>query len=154
MRCDFRFFHWLRVRYSEVDWQGIVFNAHYLTYMDVAVTEYFRNIGLDYKKLAQEGKMDMALVKTTLEFRSSAMFDDELEIGVRISQVGRTSYNVEFEIYKMGIEDMLFRGQTIYVNYDPVKRKSEPVPDFFRSLVQGFEIDGENLSLLRCMGVQ
>jgi len=139
MRSDFRFFHPLRVRYSEVDWQGIVFNAHYLTYLDVAVTEYFRNIGLDYKQLAQEGKMDMALVKTTLEYKSSAMFDDELDIGVRISHVGNTSYNVEFEIYKTGLEDLVLIGQTIYVNYNPVKRKSEPVPDFFRSLVQAFE---------------
>ena len=139
MRCDFRFFHQLRVRYSEVDWQGIVFNAHYLTFMDVAVTEYLRNIGLDYKQLAQEGKMDMALVKTTLDFISSAMFDDELEIGVRISHVGKTSYNVEVEIYKTGFEDMVLRGQTVYINYDPVKRKSETVPDFFRSLVQAFE---------------
>ncbi|MBC2722399.1 thioesterase family protein [Desulfosporosinus sp.] len=138
MRSDFRFFHRLRVRYSEVDWQGIVFNAHYLTYLDVAVTEYFRTIGLDYKQLAQEGKMDMALVKTTLEYKSSAMFDDELDIGVRISHVGNTSYNAEFEIYKTGLEDLVLIAQTIYVNYNPVKRKSEPVPDFFRSLVQTF----------------
>ncbi len=139
MRSDFRFFHRLRVRYSEVDWQGIVFNAHYLTYMDVAVTEYFRNMSIDYKRLAQEGKMDMALVKTTLEFKSSAMFDEELEIGTRISRLGNTSYCVDFEIYKTGLEDLIFRAQTIYVNYNPVKRRAEPVPEFFRALVQTFE---------------
>lgn len=139
MRSDFRFFHRLRVRYSEVDWQGIVFNAHYLTYIDVAVTEYFRNIGVDYKRLAQEGKMDMALVKTTLEFKSSAMFDEELEIGTRISHIGNTSYSVEFEIYKTGLEDLVLRAQTIYVNYNTLKRRADRVPDFFRSLVQTFE---------------
>ncbi len=139
MRSDFRFFHRLRIRYSEVDWQGIVFNAHYLTYMDVAVTEYFRSMRIDYKRLAQEGKMDMAVVKTTLEFKSSAMFDEELEIGTRISNMGNTSYSVEFEIYKMGLEDLIFRAQTIYVNYNIVKRRAEPVPEFFRSVVQNFE---------------
>jgi len=139
MRSDFRFFYRLRVRYSEVDWQGIVFNAHYLTYMDVAVTEYFRNMGIDYKQLAQEGKMDMALVKTTLEFKSPAMFDEQLEIGTRISHIGNKSYNVEFEIYKTGLEDLVLRAQTIYVNYSPKNCKSDPVPNFFRSLVQAFE---------------
>ncbi len=139
MRSDFRFFHRLRVRYSEVDWQGIVFNAHYLTYLDVAITEYFRKIGLDYMQLVQEGKMDMALVKTTLEFKSSAMFDEELEIGTRIFHIGNTSYSVEFEIYKTGSEDLVLRAQTIYVNYNSVKRKAEQVPVFFRSSVQTFE---------------
>ena len=139
MRCDFHFFHRLRVRYSEVDWQGIVFNAHYLTYLDVAVTEYFRNLRIDYKRLAQEGKMDMALVKTTLEFRSSAMFDDELEIGTRISNMGNKSYCVDFEIYKTDLDDLVFSAKTIYVNYNPLKRRAEPVPDFFRSLVRTFE---------------
>ena len=41
-RDDFRFFHPLRVRWAEVDPQGIVFNGNYLTYADVAITEYFR----------------------------------------------------------------------------------------------------------------
>jgi acyl-CoA thioester hydrolase len=41
-RDAFRFFHPLRVRWAEVDPQSIVFNGHYLTYADVAITEYFR----------------------------------------------------------------------------------------------------------------
>ncbi len=139
MRTDFGFFHRLRVRYSEVDWRGNVFNAHYLTYMDVAIIEYFRHIGVDYKKLATEGKMALPLVKTTLEFKSSVMFDDELEIGTRISQIGNTSYTVDFEIYKEGFEDLVLKAQTVYVNYNPAKRTAEPVPDFFRSLVETYE---------------
>lgn len=39
---QFTFFHTLRVRWAEVDPQSIVFNGHYLTYADVAITEYFR----------------------------------------------------------------------------------------------------------------
>lgn len=36
-------FHYpLRVRWAEVDRQGIVFNGHYLTYFDVGITEYWR----------------------------------------------------------------------------------------------------------------
>ncbi|MGE4274353.1 MAG: acyl-CoA thioesterase [Desulfitobacterium sp.] len=139
MRDDFCFFHRLRVRYSEIDWQGIVFNAHYLTYLDVAITEYFRNIGLDYKQLAQEGKMDMALVKTTLEYKSPAMFDDPLEIGVRIPHVGKTSYTADFGIFQASSENLVLTAQTIYVNYDSIKRQSVPVPDFFRTTVQAFE---------------
>jgi len=46
---DFRFLHRLRVRWAEVDMQKIVFNAHYLMYFDVAVTEYWRTLALPYE---------------------------------------------------------------------------------------------------------
>ena len=139
MRTDFGFFHRLRVRYSEVDWRGSVYNAHYLTYMDVAIIEYFRQIGIDYKKLASEGKMALPLVKTTLEFKGFVMFDDKLEIGTRISQIGNTSYTVDFEIYKEGAEDLVLKAQTVYVNYNPSKHTAEKIPYFFRSLIEIYE---------------
>ena len=47
-RSDFNFAWPFRVRYSEVDGQKIVFNAHYLTYFDTAITEYFRALPYDY----------------------------------------------------------------------------------------------------------
>ena len=43
-RGDFRFFHRLRVRWSEVDLQKIVFNPHYLSYIDVAMADYWRDV--------------------------------------------------------------------------------------------------------------
>lgn len=139
LRSDFRFFYPLRVRYAEIDGQGIVFNAHYLTYLDVAITEYFRHLGMDYKQLANEGKMDMALVKTTLEFKSPAFFDDILDIGVRVSSMGNKSYTVDFEVYKESSDLLVLKAQTIYVNYNPKTRKAEPLPSFFRSAIDSFE---------------
>ena len=47
-RGEFTFFHPLRVRWSEVDPQGIVFNPNYLAYADLALTEYMRRIGFPY----------------------------------------------------------------------------------------------------------
>ncbi|SHF54625.1 acyl-CoA thioester hydrolase [Desulfofundulus australicus DSM 11792] len=139
MRSDFRFFHRLRVRYSEIDGQGIVFNAHYLTYLDVAITEYFRHLGLDYNQLAREGKMDMVLVKTTLEFKTPAFFDEVLEIGVRITHIGNKSFTVDFEIYKENSELLVLKAETVYVNYNTATRSTQPVPGFFRSIVENFE---------------
>jgi len=53
MKKEFNFLHTLRVRYAEIDGQSIVFNAHYLTYISVAILEYFRNLDLDYMELAK-----------------------------------------------------------------------------------------------------
>lgn len=144
MKEMFHFYCPLRVRYAEIDGQGIVFNAHYLTYMDVAITEYMRNLGFDFKALAAAGTMDMALVKTTLEFKASAFFDDLLAIGVRISALGRTSYTVDFEIFREDSDDPILVAQTVYVNYNAKTRSAEPIPDFFRRAVERFEKLAEN----------
>ena len=39
------FVHRVRPRYAEVDQQGVVFNAHWLTYFDDACTRFFESIG-------------------------------------------------------------------------------------------------------------
>ena len=49
-RADFRIFHRLRVRWAEVDMQKIVFNAHYLMYIDTAVSDYWRALALPYEE--------------------------------------------------------------------------------------------------------
>jgi acyl-CoA thioester hydrolase len=139
VREKFKFFNTMRVRYSEIDGQGIVFNAHYLTYLDVSFMEYFRSLGLDYKELAKEGKLDMALVKSTLEFKAPAFYDDLLEIGVRVSTFGNTSYTVDFVIFRSGSDELIFKAQSIYVNYNAHTRSAERVPEFFRSLVESYE---------------
>jgi acyl-CoA thioester hydrolase len=139
VREDFRFFNTLRVRYSEIDGQGIVFNAHYMTYLDVSIMEYLRHLGFDYVALAREGKMDMALVRTTLEFKAPAYYDELLDVGVRVAGIGNSSYTVSFEIYRAGSEDLVLKAETVYVNYNVKKRRPEPVPDFFREVVEQFE---------------
>ena len=48
-RTDFRCFHRLRVRWAEVDMQKIVFNAHYLLYIDTAMMDYWRALALPYE---------------------------------------------------------------------------------------------------------
>lgn len=139
MKEDFNFFYRLRVRYSEIDGQGIVFNAHYLTYADVAVTEYFRHIGLDYAQMAAENMMDMALVKSTLEFKSSAFFDDILEIGVRTSRIGNKSFTMVLEIYRENSDEAIASIESVYVSYDMEKRTSEDLPEFFIDKVKELE---------------
>ena len=67
-KSQFNYFFSFRVRYSEVDAQGIVFNAHYLTYFDSAMTEYLRHIGHDYQKEVERSNEDFHTVKTLVEY--------------------------------------------------------------------------------------
>ncbi len=69
-RQNYTFFHSLRVRWAEVDPQGIVFNGNYLTYLDVATTEYYRQLGMSYPADLLRGGGDLFAVKSTLEYRA------------------------------------------------------------------------------------
>ena len=67
----FKFFYEFRVRYAEVDAQGIVFNAHYLTYFDCAVTEYYRIIKYNYKEDVKRNRKDFHVIKTIIDYTDS-----------------------------------------------------------------------------------
>ena len=81
-RSDFRCFHRLRVRWSEVDIQKIVFNAHYLTYADCAMTEYWRALALPYETGMQALGGEVYLKKASVEYHASARLDDLLDVAI------------------------------------------------------------------------
>ncbi len=118
--------------------QAIVFNGNYLTYYDVAWTEYFREIGLDYQRMLEMGA-DTVLARTTIEFKSVARFDDLLEVYVRVSQIGNTSMTFDFEIYREGEQRLIGASQSLYVCIDHKTLKPVRVPDELRRRVSEFE---------------
>ncbi len=136
-RAQFRFHHRLRVRWAEVDRQGIVFNGHYLAYFDVGITEYYRALGYPYPDgLARHGT-DLFVRKAEIEYQAPAHYDDEIDLYVRVERLGRSSFDFRIEIFRT--DDLLVSGKVIYVNADPVARKSAPLPEFLREAIQAFE---------------
>ncbi|MBF6594709.1 MAG: acyl-CoA thioesterase [Thermaceae bacterium] len=136
-KSDFKFFHRLRVRWAEADLQGIVFNGHYLTYADVAITEYWRAIGCPYPSSVQRLGADWLVVKAILEYRAPARYDDELDIGVRVGRIGNSSLQFVLEMF-CG-ENHLIDGEIIYVTVNPQTHKPLRVPDVLREAIGGLE---------------
>ena len=136
-RGDFAFSHPLRVRWAEVDRQGIVFNAHYLTYFDVGITEYWRAIGCPYPDTLLKQGSDTFAVKATIEYKAPARYDDLLEVMVRIGRIGRTSLQFVLQIDRG--ETQLVSGELIYVNAAAESRRLIPLPDFLRDAIARFE---------------
>ncbi len=134
---DFSFVHSLRVRWSEVDMQAIVFNGNYLNYFDVAFTEYWRETGLPDVIAQSEAGLELFARKASIEYHAPARFDDMLEIGVRCSELGRSSMRFVLEIFKG--DDLLVSGEMMYVHADSRVRKSVPVPQEWRDVLTGFE---------------
>ena len=136
-RSDFTFSHPLRVRWAEVDRQGIVFNGHYLTYFDVGIIEYWRAIGYPYPDALLEQGSDTFAVKATIEYKAPARYDDLLDVLVRVARIGRTSLQFVLEIHRG--ESHLISGELIYVNADAATRKPAPAPAFLRAAIARFE---------------
>jgi len=131
-RGDFGFFFPLRVRYAEVDGQGVVFNAHYLTYFDTAITEFMmRHVGYDYIGAVVESGQDYHLVKSLVEYRASIRFDDEIEVAVRIGRLGRTSLTFALAVFPRGGETLLATGEIVWVNTDQASGRPAPLPEPF-----------------------
>lgn len=138
--ADFRHRLPLRVRWAEVDLQGVVFNGHYLTYCDVCVTEYWRAIGMAYPSAFLEIGSDLFVRKATLEYHAPARYDDELEICGRTARLGTTSLAFRVEMYRRGSTgNSLIDGELVYVNTDPATKAPQPVPQRLRERVRAFE---------------
>ncbi len=137
-KANFPFAIPLRVRYSEIDAQGIVYNSHYLTYYDIAITETLRLLKFDYslKAMQQTGK-DFHTVKATVEYHTPLFYDDEFEIRVRCSRIGRASLTWQMAIFLCNSaaqtmssdEKALSTGEVIWVYVDMNKHKSTPLPE-------------------------
>ncbi len=139
----FRFKHRLRVRYSEVDTQMIVFNANYLNYINITASEYFREIlRLDLFELEQSEIIDRVMKKATLEYNNPAILYDWLNIWCRTVKLGNTSIVMEFIITRDEDEGALFTAEIVYVTYNPKKREIKPLPDVLRLSIERYEHGG------------
>ena len=127
----------LRVRWAEVDMQKIVFNGHYLTYIDTAIAEYWREIGLPYPHgYVDRYGSDIYLRKATVEYLGSAGYDDVLTVCCRVARLGRSSMTFHFEIYRE--RELLITAELVYVNAD-AQKKAAPLPEDVRERVKRYE---------------
>ncbi len=136
-RENFRFFTKLRVRWVEVDMQKIVFNGHYLMYLDTAIADYWRALGLPYERAMQALKGDLFVVKSSLEYHGSALYDDILDIGLKCAKVGNSSVLISGGIFKN--QTCLVSAEMVYVFANPQTKQSMTVPTQVRQLLEDFE---------------
>lgn len=121
--------HQLRVRWGEVDAQGVVFNPNYLLYADVAGTEYFRHLGRD--GLTVPDFLELYVVDAHLSFKSPARYDDLIDCAVEPVRIGTSSFHLKITISRDG--DLLTEITLTYVR--AVDGQSTPLSDAFRALV-------------------
>ncbi|WP_019873767.1 acyl-CoA thioesterase [Sporichthya polymorpha] len=115
----------IRVRYHECDGQKIVFNAWYLAYADIAVTEAARALFGSYAALEAKGA-DIVVAEANVRYFGSAGFDDELIVEVWTERLGNTSMVLRFDVMKNG--ELITRVTTRYVWVDTETLKPKAPP--------------------------
>jgi acyl-CoA thioester hydrolase len=133
------FVHHLRVRYNECDAQGHVFNANYLVYFDVTLTELWREALGSYEALTADG-LDLVVAEVGVRFRAPARFDDELEITLEVERLGNTSMVSAVRIARDADELAEGRIVHIFVRADRLGEKA-PIPDHVRRKLRRYAID-------------
>lgn len=134
---EFRFSHRLRVRWTEVDLQQVVFFGHYVTYFDLAMAEYFRAMGRPYPDGLVADGGDLFVKKVDCEYFGSAHYDEELDIGVRTERLGRSSLTLAVAVMRDG--ETLAAGHVVYVHADPASRQALPLPADLRESIAAFD---------------
>ncbi len=135
--ADFRALERLRVRWVEIDAQQIVFNGHYLTYFDTAMSAYWRALAMPYAETMARLGGDLYVRKATLEYEASARYDDRLGVGVRCLRIGRSSLTCGAAAFRHG--ELLVGGELVYVYADPRTQRPQPVPAELRRAIEAFE---------------
>jgi acyl-CoA thioester hydrolase len=125
------FVHRVRVRYAEIDGQGVVFNAHWLTYFDDACTRFvdamgFRSMWVD--------EFDVMLVKATLEWQGPARFDEWVDIAVWPARLGTTSFDLTYDATVDGRPAC--RATITYVSVKPGANTSMEIPPPVRAALE------------------
>ena len=144
MKPPFKFSARTRVGFSDTDAQGIVYYGRYFPYIDLARVEYHRKLGLLGMEVGEPG-VEFVTRACTIEYDAPAVFDDELEVFIRVARIGRTSATYEAAVYRARDDVLMVTATQTLVMVDLEERKACEIPERFRSTIAGFE--GDDVSL-------
>jgi YbgC/YbaW family acyl-CoA thioester hydrolase len=123
-----------KVRYSDSDSQGVVFNANYLAYFDDALADYFEALGYPGHELAGHG-YEVLVAHAELDYLAPARIGDALAVGCRAARIGTKSIRFDLEVWDETTNSAVVRGHEIYVTVDAETFASREVPPFLRTAI-------------------
>lgn len=124
------FNHRIRVRYGECDPQGVAFNANYLAWFDVAITELWRERLGGYRELLSGGT-DSVVAEATVRYLAPVRFDELIDLGVSIGRIGNTSLVTGHTVMREG--ELCAEGSIRYVFIDVGSGRPTPIPESVRA---------------------
>ena len=135
---DYKFFHPTEVRYGDLDPQGHVNNAKYLTYFEQARVYYFMKLGL-FGKDQSFMEIGVIIADIHVTYHTPTHYGDPIKVGVRFDKIGNKSMTVEQCVMNAETGEVMASGTVILVTFDYEKRMTIPVPEDWRKKITEFE---------------
>jgi acyl-CoA thioester hydrolase len=134
---QFNFYHPIEVRYGDLDPQGHVNNASYLTYFEQARIAYIADLGL----WTSGSFIDIGIILADahLNFRKAVVFGQAVRVGVRVAHLGTKSLRMEYSLQDKADGAEMANGSTILVTFDYRTGSTIPIPEHWRSAISLFE---------------
>lgn len=123
-----------KIRYSDCDPQGIVFNANYVRYWDDAITDWFEELGFGGIELGGIG-VDVVTARVEIDFKAAAKLGDTLVTEAAVERFGDTSMTVLVTTRRQSDGQIVTAGKAMYVFVDPEGFRPIAVPESFREAV-------------------
>lgn len=148
-KSDFAFHHTFRVRWSETDAQGVVFNARFLDYADIAITEYYRAV--NWRSHQPDQPFEFHVKKATVLWTAPILPDEMIEVMARTVKVGNTSKTQLVEIHgyhEDGRDDLRAEVELVSVHVDLETHRPQPLPEWVGKVFADFDarVTGNSLA--------
>ena len=120
------------MRFRDIDGMGHVNNAVYLSYVELARTQFYMQVA---KKRSLE-EIDFILAHVDIDFDSQAVWGDQIQVAVWPSKIGSSSFTLSYEISETKSGRVFARAKSVLVTYDYEKKTPKPIPPDFRKLLE------------------
>ncbi len=132
-------------RFAEIDRQGVVFNAHYLTWFDEACGGFLGHCGVPYPELIDSG-FDIQVVHTEIDFELPVGWRHVVRVAVSCERIGSTSFTLGFAVLRTDDtgEKIAVRGHNVYVVVSTDDWGKRQIPDVLREALSS--VDGKGIT--------
>jgi acyl-CoA thioester hydrolase len=132
----FHFSTELRVRFAETDAQGIVHNANYLVWFEIARVAYLEKFAGGYPRLRRSG-IEALVLESHVHYREPARFDDRLRIHARCADIRGARFRYEYAVERDGV--VIAEGWTAHATVDGTTLKPTRIPDWLVEAISAAE---------------
>ena len=131
------------VRWSDVDFAGIIFYGAYVRFFEIAETELFRSAGIPYGEVFDRFDMWLPRAHLDCDFEYPARLDDRLQVAVYFTRFGTSSISISFDVLHVEAKRLAAAGHEVLVCTDRVSLKPRPIPKELRALLEPFTCTAE-----------
>ena len=128
-RDEFESFWKATIRYYELDPQGVMHNANHVAFFDQAITAYFKDINFDYLKDIEQTKKDFYTVQVLVQYNKPLYFDQDIEIGVKIKEIGNSSITWIMGMFLKETGELVSSCEAVHVYTDQTTMQPTPITD-------------------------